>query len=350
MAVLLPLVTHSQLAPVQRVPVATTPLVSIVIVNYRRWEETAHLVEQLLGVAHIHRDHLEIIIVDNASPRHPLEERLRSFERVRIVRLEQNCGFSAGVNAGFKLSKAPWLMVLNPDVVLCPGFADFLCAAVRDVDEDAAHGAPIGIVGFRLRNRDGTTQLSTGLFPSLSRMILGLLKPRKTRKYIVPNGTERQKVPWVTGSCMLIRRECMTQLEGFDESYFLYYEDVDLCRRAMEKGWAVCYEPMLEAVHLDPLQNRPLTEPMRAITRHASLTYFRKHLSGWQFWGLAQIIRTEAVLRQTWLALRGRTQDARICKQLRRLCTDLLQHQPRTARARLQRVLEIAGMTAPTNH
>lgn len=346
MAVALPMVTRSQLAPVVRVPIATTPLVSIVIVNYRRWEETAHLVEQLLGEAHIFRDHLEVIVVDNASPRHPLEERLQAYERVRIVRLEQNCGFSAGVNAGYKLCQAPWLMVLNPDVVLCPGFADSLCAAVRDVDEDGAHGLPIGVVGFRLRNRDGTTQLSTGLFPSLSRMILGLLRPRKTRKYIVPTGTERQKVPWVTGSCMLIRRECMAQLGGFDESYFLYYEDVDLCRRALAHGWAVCYEPMLEAVHLDPLQNRPLTEPMRAITRHASLTYFRKHLGGWQFWGLAQIIRTEALLRQGWLRLRGRPKDARICGQLRRLCDDLLWRQPEVARQRLQKVLELAGMTA----
>ncbi len=347
MAVALPLATRSQVAPLQRVPIATTPLVSVVIVNYRRWEETAHLVDQLLGEAHIFRDHLEVIIVDNASPRHPLEDRLSSYERVKIVRLEENCGFSAGVNAGFQRCKGPWLMVLNPDVVLCPGFADFLCAAVRDVDEDAAHGAPIGVVGFRLRNRDGTTQLSTGLFPSLTRMVLGLLKPRKTRKYIVPSGTERQKVPWVTGSCMLIRRKCMEQLGGFDESYFLYYEDVDLCRRAMERGWTVCYEPTLEAVHLDPLQNRPLTEPMRAITRHASLTYFRKHLHGWQFWGLAQIIRVEALLRQGLLTLRGKHRDAHICSQLRGVCDDLLQQQPEAARMRLQRVLDVAGMAAP---
>jgi GT2 family glycosyltransferase len=200
------------------------------------------------------------------------------------------------------------------------------------------------VIGFRLRNRDGSLQLSTGFFPSFWQMLLGLCWPRSRRKY-QPRGTrQRQRVSWVTGSCLLVRRECLRQLAGFDEEFFLYYEDVDLCLRAQAQGWSVCYEPAVEAIHLDPLQNRRLTEVFRAITRHASLTYFRKHLRGWSFWALAQIVRAEAWLRQHWAAWQGRDEDAAICHQLRGICRDLMRHRPAEARQRLDELLRQLGL------
>lgn len=325
---------------------ATTPLVSVVIVNYRRWEETAALVDQLIGPAHIYRDRIEVIVIDNASPNDPREDWLRGNSRVTFRRLPENRGFGAGVNAGVRLAQAPWVLVLNPDVILCPGFVDLLCAAALDVGEDASQGRPVGVVGFQLRNRDGSHQLSTGLFPSLTRMILGLLRPRQTRKYFRPLGRQRQRVPWVTGSCMLIRSACLAELDGFDEDYFLYYEDVDLCRRAEAGGWAVCYDPALEAIHLDPLQNRPLTAVMRAVTRHASLVYFHKHLPGWQARGLVRLIQVEAWIREGLARIRGMSDEAWICRQMRRSGTDFLAGRFAAARKRLETVLTRAGMRA----
>jgi N-acetylglucosaminyl-diphospho-decaprenol L-rhamnosyltransferase len=323
---------------------ATTPLVSVVIVNYRRWEETAALVDQLVGPAHIYRDRIEVIVIDNASPNDPREDWLRGNNRVTFRRLPENRGFGAGVNAGVRLAQAPWVLVLNPDVILCAGFVDLLCAAALDIGEDASQGRPVGVVGFQLRNRDGSRQLSTGLFPTLSRMVLGLLRPRQTRKYIIPTAPDRQRVPWVTGSCMLIRSACFAEVNGFDEDYFLYYEDVDLCRRAEAKGWAVCYDPALEAVHLDPLQNRPLTATMRAVTRHASLVYFHKHLPGWQAQGLVRLIQFEAWVREGLARLRGRHDEAWVCQQVRRGGRDFLAGRFHAARQRLEAVLIRAGM------
>jgi len=324
--------------------IGAPPLVSVVIVNYRRWDETAALVRQLVAEDHLFRDRIEVCVVDNASPPHRLETVIEEQHQVPICRLPENRGFSAGVNAGFEMSRGRWVLVLNPDLVVCPGFVDLMCAAAVDCDEDISNGAPVGIVGFQLRNRDGSHQLSTGFYPTLSKMVLGLLRSRKQRKYCTPKSSERQVVPWVTGSCLLIRRTCMHQIGGFDEDFFLYYEDVDLCRRAQEQGWAVCYEPAVRAIHLDPLQNRPLNETMRAITRHASLTYFRKHLSEWQFRGLAQIVRAEAWLRQGFATLRGRTQDAAICRQVRGVCRDLVHGRLAQGRQRLDEVLRLAGM------
>jgi GT2 family glycosyltransferase len=325
-------------------PALAMPLVSVIIVNYRRWDETAALVDQLLQPRHIHRFDIEVIVIDNDSQPDPIEERLKQRQGVRLERLRKNVGFSAGVNAGCRISRGEWVLVLNPDVVVCQGFVDLLCGAVRDVREDASLGGPVGVVGFRLQNRDGSWQLSTGYFPNLIGLILGLLRPRQTRKYFIPQVALRQRVPWVTGSCLLLKRECLNDLNGFDEDYFLYYEDVDLCRRAIDRGWAVCFEPAVAARHMEPLQNRQLTEPLRAITRHAALTYFRKHLSRWQFRGLTAIVKWEARLRAWLHARRGNHIDARIMRQVYSMTMHMQRDEPVQARQRLQTILEHAGM------
>jgi N-acetylglucosaminyl-diphospho-decaprenol L-rhamnosyltransferase len=328
-------------------PALAMPLVSVVIVNYRRWDETSALVDQIFGPRHIHRGDVEVIVVDNDSQSDPLEDQLKGRRGVRVVRLPRNVGFSAGVNAGCRISRGEWVLVLNPDVVVCQGFVDLLCGAVRDLRDDHSLGAPVGVVGFRLHNRDGSWQLSTGRFPHLPGLLLGLLRPRQTRKYFLPTAGHRQRVPWVTGSCLLLKRQCLDDVQGFDEDYFLYYEDVDLCRRALDRGWAVCFEPAVAARHMEPLQNRQLTEPLRAITRHAALTYFRKHLARWQFFCLTAIVKAEARLRE-WIHLRrGRRAEAQMMRLTRRMAQHLRRHQPLAARAELQAILQLAGMARP---
>lgn len=339
-----PAVALTRRKPRPRRAALTTPLISVVIVNYCRWAETAALVNQLLSRQAIYQDRLEIIVVDNLSPSRVGAEAVACDPRVRFRQMDENVGFGAGVNEGVRLSQSPWVLVLNPDVILCPGFVDRLCAAALDVAEDASHGMPIGIVGFGQRNRDGSRQLSVGRFPSLVRMIAGLLRPRRVRKYIAPTDAQRQRVPWVTGSCMLLRRECLEALGGFDEDYFLYYEDVDVCRRATAEGYAVCFDPAVEAVHLDPLQSRELTATMRAVTRHASLVYFSKHLPGWPTWALAQLIRLETLLKGTLARFRGRRQEVFIADQLLACCDDIVAGSLARARGRLDLVLSQAGM------
>ena len=333
--------------PAAAPPALRIPLISVVIVNYRRWDETAALVDQLLQPRHIHRFDIEVIVVDNDSQHDPLEDDLKNRREVKVIRLPRNVGFSAGVNAGFHVSRGDWILVLNPDVVVCPGFVDLLCGAARDLRDDASLGAPVGVVGFHLQNRDGSWQLSTGMFPSLPRLLSGLIRPRQTRKYFVPTPGQRQRVPWVTGSCLLIRRQCLRELGGFDESFFLYYEDVDLCRRAVNGGWSVCYEPEVAARHMEPLQNRQLTEPLRVITRHAALTYFQKHLSRWQFLGLAAIVKLEARLRKAWHTLRGRTTEAEMMMCLLEIVDFMSQGEEALARQTLEHTLRLGGMTRP---
>jgi hypothetical protein len=323
---------------------ATAPLLSAIIVNYRRWEETTALAEQLAAQDHIFADRLEVLVVDNASPASPLETKIADLPRTQLMRLPENVGFAAGVNAGFARSRGRWILVLNPDVVLGDGFVDSLASMVLEREGESGPEGPAGILGFRLRNRDQTHQYSTGRFPTLARMVLGLLRPRPRRKYQSIDAARRQQAPWVTGSCMLVRRSCLRQLGGFDERFFLYYEDVDVCLRAQQKGWSVWYEPDLSATHLDPLQNRAVTPPMRAICRHASLTYFQKHLGGWRFRALARLVQIEAAMRLAWANLRGRSEEAAVVREVIGLCKRMRRGDDAGARAHLLRVLQYAGM------
>src|SRR5262249_41767950 len=117
------------------------------------------------------------------------------------------------------------------------------------------------------------------------------------RKYQAASSTGRSRVDWVTGCCLLLRRSCWEDLGGFDRDFFLYYEDVDLCWRARQRGWSVWHEPGLSVMHHHPLHGRTVSPPLRLITRHALLTYAHKHWPAWQVRLLSGIVRAEAALR-----------------------------------------------------
>jgi GT2 family glycosyltransferase len=146
-------------------------------------------------------------------------------------------------------------------------------------------------------------------------------------------------VDWVTGCCLLLRRACWEQLGGLDSDYFLYYEDVDLCRRAQAHGWSVWHEPGLSVVHHHPLHGREVPAHVRLITRHALLTYGRKHWPQWQFRTLASIVRAEAWLRRLRARGAGDTKAADAFTSLGKITCDLLGGQPDKAQRRLHRVV-----------
>jgi GT2 family glycosyltransferase len=149
----------------------------------------------------------------------------------------------------------------------------------------------------------------------------------------------RRRVPWVTGCCLLLRRDCLEDLGGLDEDFFLYYEDVDLCGRARARGWTVWFEPALRVVHHRPLHTRAVPAHLRVITRHALLTYSVKHWPRWQFRLLAGCMRLEAWLRQHWAAWHGERETADLFARLRAIAADLAGGRRRAARRRLNQVV-----------
>jgi GT2 family glycosyltransferase len=287
----------------QRAPARTAPRirpaalqVSVVVINYCQWRNTDRVARQLLDADAIGSGTADVIIVDNDSPPDAAEARLRRAPGVSLRRFDRNTGFARAANEGCRLAGGNWVLLLNPDTAVPEGFLDQLEALCRtlDVEEPKA-----GVVGLSLRHADGSDQPSSGPPPSLSRTLLGLLRPRRVRKCRPVLSTDRVAVPWVTGCGMLVRRACWEELGGFDESFFLYYEDADFCRRAWEAGWSVWYEPGLRLTHYTPLHTRPVPPELRLMTRHALLTYAEKYWGRWRRKTLAGVVWLEATLRRT---------------------------------------------------
>lgn len=323
-----------------------SPRLSVVIVNYRQWEETAALTRQILATPEARRQAVEVVIIDNHSPRHPLAARLRRWPGVSLRRWQRNRGFARAVNEGIRLSRGKWFLLLNPDITLEEGFLKGVLDRMERLPEQDPR---TGIIGFHLRNSDGSLQQSSGPFPTLLGTLLRLLKPRASRKYLLPPMSQTSQVPWVTGCCLLINRDCAAALGGLDESFFLYYEDVDLCRRARALGWLVHYEPALSAVHHRPLHRRRVSPLLRVCTRHALLVYSWKHWPRWQFALLAGLIRLEAWLRRRCAAHRGEARQERLFRQLGILARAMAHGRPKAARRRLNRLLkdeEVAAAAA----
>jgi GT2 family glycosyltransferase len=309
-----------------------TPRLSIVVVNYRQWEKTHELIRQLLATGPLRCGDAEIVVVDNHSPAHPLARKMRRLPGVSLRRWERNHGFARAVNEGCRLSRGDWFLLLNPDMTLSDGFLSGVLSLANQLEADDARA---GIVGFHLRNSDGSQQLSTGPLPTLLSTLWRLALPRSRRKYQVPRSPSRCPVPWVTGCCLLVRRECLEDLGGLDEEYFLYYEDVDLCLRARERGWSVWYEPSLAVIHHHPLHARAVPAALRMVTRHSLLTYGAKHWPRWQFRLLARIVRLEAWTRRLLFWWRGDRRQADYFRELSALSRDLMAGSVDEARKRL---------------
>ncbi len=290
-------------------PPSEPTVLSAVIVNYRSWPDVLRLVTSLAGSPSVASGACEVLVVDNDSPEPVPPALLEPGPGVRPIFRGENGGFSAGVNAGWRASEGRWLLVLNPDVVPEPGLIESILGRIARSEADPA-GAP-GVVGFGLRNPDGSAQPSVGAFPGLVRTAWEQLIPRHRRKYQPDWSLRPGPVDWVTGACMLLNARMLAELGGMDEDFFLYYEEVALCRSASRLGWRVEYDPGVSVVHLRPLQNRAISPKMRVITRHSKLLYFRKHLPHWQFAALDATVRAEARLRAAWCRARGRAEEAR---------------------------------------
>lgn len=328
-----PAVPRLRFGPPAAVAAVESPQLSVVIVNFCQWRNTARLTRQLRRSEAVRRGAAEVVIVDNHSPSHRFASRLRRMSGVSVVRNGRNAGFAKAVNRGSHLSRGEWVLLLNPDVTVPDGFLDEVLDAAQ---RWPARDANAGVIGFQLRHRDGTRQASAGPFPTLLRTIAGLMLPRRLRKCRHQSLGARKAVPWVTGGCFLVRRDCFQQVGGLDENYFLYYEDVDFCQRARDAGWSIWYEPALQVTHHFPLHERKVPAPLRVVTRHALLTYARKHWPAWQAKLLSGLVWTEATFRESLARFRGESVAAGCFRELRHLVGDVARGRTAAIRKRIR--------------
>lgn len=297
------------------------PRLTVVIVNYNGWSDVVPLVESLQQEPEFLSGACRITVVDNASLGPIPDSQALHRPGLQLVLRPDNGGFAVGVNAGWRESKSPWLLLLNPDVEIEAGIVGRILARLDALD--ARPEGPPGVVGFGLRNPDGSPQGSVGIFPSLTRFLREQFLPRSRRKYQPDRRARPGPVDWVTGACMLINAKMTTELGGMDEDFFLYHEEVAFCRVARNRGWGIEYDPSVSVIHRHPLQDRPVSPKMRVIIRHSKLLYFRKHTPRWQFLALARVIAIEAAVKGAWAVLRKQPVERRAWKAIGRISEQL---------------------------
>ena len=285
------------------------PVITVVTVLYESRDDGLRLVGGLASSPRVRDGLVELVVVDNASS----DVRPGDFEAfgpgVRYVRSPENVGFAAGVNIGLRHARGAWLLLLNPDCLVDAEFLNSTLGRIAEC-ETRPTGRP-GVVGFALCDEDGTPQPSVGVEPSLLRSLGGQLRARRRRKYRDAEDRLAGPVPWVTGACMLVDGTLLRSLTGMDEDFFLYYEEVALCRAVRARGRSVEFDPAIEVAHLKPLQNRRVSPKLRVITRHSKLLYFRKHRPAWEFAALRRLVAIEAAVRCAWARTLGRRVEAR---------------------------------------
>jgi GT2 family glycosyltransferase len=244
--------------------------VHVVIVSYRSADTLRRCVEPLAAMPDVH-----VTVVDNASP----DDAVTSIADldIEVIRSPRNGGFSYGCNLGSSGSTAPFLLFLNPDARMDPPALGALCSTLR-TDHSIALVAP------RILEESGTLAWSQRRFPRqrstfAQALFLHRVWPRAawTDELIRdPEAYERPTTPdWVSGACMLVRREAFEAVGGFDEGFFLYCEDADLCRRLWDAGRTVRFEPGAQVRHIGG--GSSATGETQAIAASSRVRYAHKH-------------------------------------------------------------------------
>jgi GT2 family glycosyltransferase len=249
-------------------PGGTVPRISAIVVSYNTRDHLLRCLEALLAPTGVSR---EAILVDNASTDGSVDAVRARFPEVRILANAENLGFSRANNLGLGAARGPFALVLNSDCEVRPGAVEALCAILEARPE-------VAIVGPRTVGTDGAPQVSFG--PSLTllaewrqgRLVRGVKAgDAAALRHASALAAREQEPDWVSASCFLARRTALDAVGGFDESFFLYEEDVDLCLRVRRAGWRVVYTPTAEVVH-------HLGRSMDRAPAVARLEYHRSHL------------------------------------------------------------------------
>ena len=250
-----------------------------VVVNYNSGELLERCVASVL--ADDSAGPVELVVVDNDSSDDSLAQMRRAHPEVVVLRPGANLGYSRASNLGIAATRAPLVAVLNPDLELTRGTAASLRARF-----DADPG--LGAAGPRLTNPDGSTYPSARSMPRLSDAVghglLGRIRPSNpaTRRYrqLDADPDVARAVDWVSGAAIWLRRPALDAVGGWDEGYFMYVEDVDLCWRLRRAGWGIAYEPGGHALHVQGVSTA--RHPYRMIIEHhrSLLRFARKRFRG----------------------------------------------------------------------
>jgi GT2 family glycosyltransferase len=220
---------------------------------------------------------LEVIVVDNASTDGSLAMLARDFPEVKAIASVDNIGFSGANNIAMREATGDFYLLLNNDAVVTPGAVDTMLRIMQEKPD-------VGALGPLLRNEDGSVQLSYGSMISLHTEAIqrfltrGNARGNPLVRRLVENRSKKEAYPdWVSGACMMLRAEILEKVGLFDDCFFMYSEEVDLCERIRRAGYRVFYTPETEVIHVGGKSTEANPEKAAFEYRRSQLYFYSKH-------------------------------------------------------------------------
>jgi len=270
--------------------------ISIIIVSH---SQAGHLQQCLDSIRRFAGDipH-ETYVVDNASTDRSIDVVEKGFPDVTLIKNQENPGFGRANNQALSRAAGDFVLLLNNDARLTPGALEAMLAAMEK-------NTDTGIISCRLENPSGVAELSFGKMPGLKNdFVQKILQTGLFSGFIQRKLSEPAYPDWVSGAAMLIRSACLKACGHFDENFFMYLEDADLCVRARKHGWKVYYLPTASIKHArgESWKNSPAS--LRLAYRKSQIYFYRKHHGPGQIFLLKGFLLQKYFLRLAYCALR----------------------------------------------
>ncbi|MFH1800889.1 MAG: glycosyltransferase family 2 protein [Candidatus Omnitrophota bacterium] len=250
-------------------------VLSIIIVHYKTRDITLQCLKSIKEFRS-HSPH-EVLLIDNGSQDGIGALVAEQFPEVRLIETGRNDGFSRANNLGIVNAHGKYLLLLNSDTkILEPVFDRF-------VQYMEAH-SEAGCIGPQHVGGNGRHQISYGKFPGLFSEVLRkivdyqiALDDPNIRGYLAEYCSTEREVDWLSGSCLLLRREALRQAGLLDETFFMYFEDIDLCRRLRDHRWKIVYCPMSKILHYSGQSVKENILAGLIAYRQSQIYFARKH-------------------------------------------------------------------------
>lgn len=215
---------------------------SYIIVTYDSADHIVNCLRSIYGQKSINVKS-EIIIIDNASSDSTVDVIAKQFSQVSLKQNHKNLGFAAAVNQAVSASHGEYILLLNPDTVLEHNFLEIMFSFLQKTPD-------ADIVGVKLVDENNNHHPSAWKKVSLMTILFEMILPYSLSIKLVTQSPEKPSIVQnVSGACMLIRRDVFDKLNGFDTRFFLYYEEIDFCKRAVQSGYKVYYNPDTIVTH-----------------------------------------------------------------------------------------------------
>ena len=266
-------------------------LLSIVTLNYKTPQLTLACIASVYAQFRRECDNnmIEHIIVDNSSGDNSVAEikkeiKEKKYTHVKLIENPENAGFGKGCNLGTEKAAGTFVLFLNSDTkVANRGFLE--------MTEFLSSHLTVAIMGGKMKNANGSAQLSAAKFYTLFYAVLVLLGLERLG-FLKNSPNKISKVDWVSGGCMMVRKSLFEKIGGFDKNIFMYMEDMELCFRAKKHGFTTYFYPFIEVFHVSQgSSNRTF-----AIVHiyEGFLYFYRKYMPQWQLFLIQWLLRTKA--------------------------------------------------------